>query len=325
MKTFEASKRSDAQLVTRYVDDRDEGAFAELVRRHAHMVYATTRRVLHSQDDVEEAFQAAFFALAKAIKGMREPAAIAGWLHKAAYSSAVEIRRANARWNKKQDLQRRELENGAMNATSEYDPATRSEVRDLEEVLDCELNNLPTDLQTALVLCDLEGLTQRQASKQLGIAPSTVNDRVVKGRRLLRERLIQRGATLTALSGVLAKANESSAALSERLIAETVEKSRLFAAGRTATQLGVSNSVVIAANKVSTGLLTKSFLVAIVAGAIIVAILVWSATSIIAGIDPWLTEAEVLHHFRFEPDTGFLEDWVGSVSLESECEPVVLA
>ncbi len=312
MKTFDASTSSDAQLVTRYAEGRDEDAFAELVRRHAQMVFATVRRVLQNQEDAEEAFQAAFFGLAKAIKSMREPAAIAGWLHRAAYSSAVEIQRANTRWNKKQEIQQRELASGVMNPSSRDDPSTSSEVADLEKVVDCELNKLPGDLRTALVLCELEGLTQRQVGKQLGIAPSTVNDRVLKGRRLLRERLSQRGATLAALSGVLAKATESSAALSERLIAETLTKAPLFAAGQSAAQLGVSSNVAIVANKLSAGFWTARM--AAVAGVSLIVLLVSVTTTISLRSRPF----EPLHYFRFESASGFLEDSVGSVSLSRQ-------
>ena len=169
--TFDASTRSDAQLVTHYAEGRDEDAFAELVRRHSHMVFATARRVLPNQEDAEEAFQAAFFALSKAIKTVREPAAVAGWLHKAAYSSAVEIKRANIRWKKKQEEKEREQASGAMNPSSLDDPSTSSEIAELEKVLDRELNKLPGDLKTALVLCELEGLTQKQAGEAVRNCP----------------------------------------------------------------------------------------------------------------------------------------------------------
>ena len=315
-KTLAANTSSDAQLVERYAEGRDENAFDELVRRHGQMVFATARRVLQNREDAEEAFQATFFALAKAIKSVRQPAAVAGWLHRAAYSSAVEIQRANTRWNKKQEIRKRELASGEMNPSSRDDPSTGSEVEELERVLDRELNKLPAELKSALVLCELEELTHREAGKRLGIAPSTVNHRVAKGRRALRDRLTRQGATITALSAILAKASESSGALSERLIADTLVKAPLFVAGQTATELGVSSNVVIVANKLSAGFVTaKTATVAIVALVGVTVLLVSIVTQFVTGPGP--VPVETLHYFRFE-EGRFLEDFDGSVSLSNQ-------
>ncbi len=38
---------SDSDLLRRYADQRDEAAFAEVVRRHVDLAYATALRVLH--------------------------------------------------------------------------------------------------------------------------------------------------------------------------------------------------------------------------------------------------------------------------------------
>ena len=45
----------------------------------------------------------------------------------------------------------------------------------------------------AVVLCDLEGLAQEQAARQLGWLPGTVRSRLARGREQLRDRLSRRG------------------------------------------------------------------------------------------------------------------------------------
>ena len=58
--------QTDGQLLRRYVDQRDETAFAVLVRRHGSMVLAVCRRMLRHAEDAEDAFQATFVVLARA-------------------------------------------------------------------------------------------------------------------------------------------------------------------------------------------------------------------------------------------------------------------
>src|SRR6185312_6734387 len=51
---------SDHQLVERFVRERDEAAFAAIVRRHGGMILGLCRRILRHEQDAEDAFQAAF-------------------------------------------------------------------------------------------------------------------------------------------------------------------------------------------------------------------------------------------------------------------------
>ncbi len=321
MKTFDASTNTDAQLVERYADCRDQEAFAELVRRHASMVFGTARRVLPSQEDTEEAFQAAFFALAKGIETIRDPAAVAGWLHRAAYSCAAQIQRANVRWEKANESRERQLELGTINHSNEREPSMNSETQELEKVLDLELNRLPGDLKTAVVLCDLDGLTQKQAGQRLGVAASTVNDRVVKGRRILRQRLTRQGVTMAGLAGLLTQTKESSAALTEQLVADTIVKAPLFAAGQTAAELGVSSNVLLAADKVRGvvlfgGLTLKTAVIATLAaiGSVILLVPLTASVSHSLNRESFVT----LHYWRFEDSPGFLRDSVGDATLSPE-------
>ena len=77
---------SDAELLHRYVDRRDEDAFAELVRRHGPMVLGACRRILGPGPDADDAFQAAFLALARGAGRVRST--VPGWLYRVAVRAA---------------------------------------------------------------------------------------------------------------------------------------------------------------------------------------------------------------------------------------------
>ena len=92
-----ATDRTDADLLKAFVATRDEAAFAALVRRHGPLVLATARRATGNPADADDVFQATFLLLARNAAAIRNPAAVAGWLHGVAGRMARTARRTAAR------------------------------------------------------------------------------------------------------------------------------------------------------------------------------------------------------------------------------------
>ena len=91
------AERSDRELLDLFVRHRDEGAFADVVRRHGPMVLGVCRRVLRDTPDADDAFQAAFLVLARRAASIASADRLAGWLYGVAFNTARRLRRANAR------------------------------------------------------------------------------------------------------------------------------------------------------------------------------------------------------------------------------------
>ncbi|MHB1422779.1 MAG: transposase [Gemmataceae bacterium] len=87
----------DAELLRRWVKQRDEDAFTALVSRHGRMVHGVCRRILGNTHDAEDAFQAVFLTLARKGAGLCHPEALPGWLHRVAVRLANKARTAASR------------------------------------------------------------------------------------------------------------------------------------------------------------------------------------------------------------------------------------
>src|SRR5438046_5784689 len=72
---------ADEALLAAFAEHHDEGAFAELVRRHGPMVLAACRRLLGNAQDAEDAFQATFLVLARKAGSVRWRGSAGPWLY----------------------------------------------------------------------------------------------------------------------------------------------------------------------------------------------------------------------------------------------------
>jgi RNA polymerase sigma factor (sigma-70 family) len=204
---------SDEQLLHAFADNRDDSAFAILVRRHGPMVMAVCRRVLGHQQDAEDGFQATFLVLARNAAALRKKTALAGFLHGTAYRTALAAKRAAAR--------RRKHERRALVRTTDY-PCEDLLWREVRTLLDEEIVRLPEKYRSVFVLCCLEGLSQAEAARRLGLKAVTVSSRLAGARKRLQSRLTRRGVELTALLAATALTTEPASALPAVLLTKMV-------------------------------------------------------------------------------------------------------
>jgi RNA polymerase sigma factor (sigma-70 family) len=176
---------ADDQLLDRFLATRDGAAFEALMARHGPMVLRVCRAVVRNPSDAEDAFQATFLVMVKKARTLRCRANVGGWLYMVAYRVAIQ---ANAAAARRRVQERRAGEMSAL--TSSHDPIVSD---DLVPVLHEEIARLPERFRLAVVLCDLQGLTQAEAAESLQWSTRTLQRRLAEGRERLKLRLGRRG------------------------------------------------------------------------------------------------------------------------------------
>ena len=202
---------SDSILLERYVSRREEAAFVDLVKRHGPRVEGTCRALLRNEHDVEDVFQATFLVLARKAARIPWRESVGSWLCAVARRLAMNAR-ADASRHRRRETPFATLApaaggpGGERRLPDKYhplaDPFVEIERRDLRQVLDDELLQLPEKYRAPVVLCDIEGRTHQEAALELGWPSGSISRRLVRARSLLRRRLVHRGVILTI--GILA-------------------------------------------------------------------------------------------------------------------------
>lgn len=244
---------TDADLLRRFRTNRDEAAFELLVWRHGPMVLRVCRRVLRDAHAAEDAFQATFLTLVRAGRGIRQSAALAGWLHRVATRVAL---RAKAVAN-----------HHPLSPMASDPPSPAPEETCPPEwlaLLDAEIGRLPEKYRLPVVLCHLQGKTLAEAGLLLGCPRGTVAVRLARARARLRETLTRRGVTLAA---VLGAASVPAGELSAALTRSTARAALGYAAG-------TAGAASAAAVQLTEGVIRSMWLTKLkIAGLIVVAFL----------------------------------------------------
>ena len=265
---------TDGQLLKCFIDDREDAAFAVLVRRHGPMVWGVCRRVLNQDHDAEDAFQATFMVLVKKAASIKSHELLGNWLYGVANLTARKARALKMK---------RHAREKQMDAFPEPLAAQENRQHDLRPVLDGELSRLPEKYRIPVVLCDLEGKTRAEAARQIGCPEGTVAGRLARAREMLARRLTRRGVAVTAavLSVSLAKGT-ASAAVPASAVASTVKAASLIAAGRLASEVLSAKVAMLVQGVLRAMLFTKAKFMLLLAGTV----LLWGS-AVVYTVSAW--------------------------------------
>jgi len=173
----------------------DPDAATALVEAYGDRVYRLARRITGSNEDAEEVAQDALWTAARKIDSFKGESAFGSWLYRITANAAymkLRSRRAKAHEIALDDVLPT-LDDEGRHFEPMDDWSSRVDEQalqgELREVLEGAIASLPAEYRTAVVLHDIEGLSNPDIAEALGISLPAVKSRIHRSRLFLRQRL----------------------------------------------------------------------------------------------------------------------------------------
>ncbi|OLC18017.1 MAG: hypothetical protein AUH29_00280 [Candidatus Rokubacteria bacterium 13_1_40CM_69_27] len=176
---------------------RQPTAAERLVATYGDRAYRLATGITGHAQDAEEVVQDAFWTVVQKIDTFRGDSAFGSWLYRIVANAAYQklrVQRARRRDLSFDEVEMSLDERGQDDepradwAARADDPALQAELR---MVLTAAIDDLPVDYRTAVILRDVEGLSNLEIGEVLGIGVPNVKSRVHRARLFLRKRLGQ--------------------------------------------------------------------------------------------------------------------------------------
>lgn len=210
-----SERRTDFELLREFVRKGDQTAFADLVRRHLDLVYATALRKVEDAGAAQEVAQNVFGALARKAWRFAPDDSLPAWLYKTTLLEAREWLRGELR-------RRRREQTAAELGTTMKTPDEQTAFRALVPLLDEALLSLREKDRTALLLRFYESQSLREVGAALGTSEDTAQKRVAGALEKLSQFFQRRGfktATAAAAAATLQHTASSASAATATLVA----------------------------------------------------------------------------------------------------------
>ena len=175
----------------------DADAAEHLVERFGDRVYRLAMRITGQAEDAEEAAQDALWTAARKIGTFKGESAFGSWLYRIAANAAYQKLRARKAKSREigMDDVLPTLDDDGCHFEPMADWSDRVDEQalqgELRRVLSDAIDGLPPDYRTALVLHDVEGLSNPDIAETLGISLPAVKSRVHRSRLFVRKQLAE--------------------------------------------------------------------------------------------------------------------------------------
>jgi RNA polymerase sigma-70 factor (ECF subfamily) len=185
---------ADAELVEA-LRREDPDAADRLVERYGDRVYRLAMRITGLKEDAEEAAQDALWTAARKVHMFKGESAFGSWIYRITANAAYQ--KLRTRRQKAPEIALEDVLPSLDGDGRHFEPMDDWSNRvdeqalqgELRRVLQQAIDGLPPDYRTALVLHDVEGLSNPDIAEALNISLPAVKSRVHRSRLFVRKQL----------------------------------------------------------------------------------------------------------------------------------------
>ncbi len=181
--------RDEGELIAELQSGSD-AAFDWLVTHYNGPVFSLLYGMLGSSPDAADCTQEVFLKAFRGIRGFHRGSSLKTWLYRIAIREALN----HKRWHWRHSRQQVSLEGEREGDKGFIEPRDHGESpfewlasRELRDVVQNALHQIPVVYRAAVILRDLDGLSYEEVGEVLDVSVGTVKSRMIRGRRLLRE------------------------------------------------------------------------------------------------------------------------------------------
>jgi RNA polymerase sigma factor (sigma-70 family) len=191
------------EVLARAASHGDRSAFAALVDRHSGRVYRTLYQIVGHDQDAQDLTQEVFLRLYRSLDLYRGDAAFTTWLHRLTVNLALDWLRARKRRPLQVPLEPPGESEGPVRELRAHGPTPEEAAVQVErhQELREAIMSLAPDYREVVMLYHFQHLSYQQIADRLGVAVRTVETRLYRAKRQLREALTEREGELACSAG----------------------------------------------------------------------------------------------------------------------------
>lgn len=199
----ETGTHDEAALIALALEG-NQAAIRAIVRRHNSRLHRVARSVVREQAEAEDVVQEAYLRAFSHLASFRGASSLSTWLTRITLNEAMGRvrRRSPAMVAVREDLDVVRDEDAVALLPFGRPPPTPEamlEERQLRDLLDKAVHDLPEPFRCVFVLRNVEDLSIDDIARRLSLKPQTVKTRLHRARRLLKDALSSGGVTLRRL------------------------------------------------------------------------------------------------------------------------------
>jgi RNA polymerase sigma-70 factor (ECF subfamily) len=187
---MQQEEQVDLHLIVE-VQKGNKQAFDALVLKYQYKVFKLVARYISDPSEVLDVTQEAFIKAYKALDNFRGDSSFYTWLYRIAVNTAKNHLIARGRRIPESDFEISEIEQFlSKRDVKEYSTPERTLIADeMEHMLFDIIDDLPSDLRTAILLREMEGLTYEEIAEVMGCPVGTVRSRIFRAREAIEKKI----------------------------------------------------------------------------------------------------------------------------------------